>query len=635
MAAASPCSLCNGLQRLYRNGHAWRLDTTIPKLELSAHSGCRFCKLLISGIDICMPQWDPQERTRSYVYEFEAELPFEGLLLCLDWNGVDGVRQQVAIDFFTLEANPCPWTAVGVGAEICGDTSSEAAFARVSQWTGDCTQNHMCLKDYKLTPLPKRVVHVGSSDSTQLRLYETNNELAKYMCLSHCWGTTQVIKTTMATLQLYKDNISWSDLSTTFQHAITVARKLGVQYIWIDSLCIIQDSDDDWRTESSQMATIYQNSYLTVAATRSGSGAGGCFSTASPEYKAAELRCSDDHGLPHSIYVRRNVHDNYTIGANNNPLLKRGWVFQERLLSPRVLHFGMQEVLWECMEVAACECSYIKTSKELQLSSVSEYLLRQMLGKISHGIKLASQSSQVLRLRWHEIVAEYSALDLTFQKDVFPALSGVAKQMQHVRGGAKYLAGLWEDNLIEDLLWGAFSLNADRSSIWRAPTWSWASVNGRIQYSSDTSEDRKIYAQILDIQCTPLALDSTAELASAILVVSSYMVTATLCVNPRVDSTGIYRYNIVVDGSDDYGFKSDYVLPEGSENLAYYCLWIRRKGSENPYWHCDCLVLRKNSQQTYERIGLAWIAKLNLSPVAGEDQLPFVPKTERVTVRIR
>ncbi|KAI1123709.1 heterokaryon incompatibility protein-domain-containing protein [Nemania abortiva] len=633
------CSLCNNLQRLDRNGRPWRFETIISKLEASVDSGCQFCMFLLSSIDhFIPPQWETQERARTYVYEYEADLPFEGLLVCIDCYRADGVREQFAVDFFTLRPATCPWTSIGVGSEICGDTSSEAAFAKISQWLRECTHNHTCYNGNRLTPLPKRVVYVGDSDGNQLRLYETENEPAKYMCLSHCWGTTQVTKTTTASLRQYKNNIPWADLSTTFRHAITVTRKLGIQYIWIDSLCIIQDSEEDWRIESSKMASIYENSYLTVAATKSGGGTGGCFSTASPEYKAVELICDDDDGITYPVYVRRNLHDNYNVGPGNNPLLKRGWVFQERLLSPRVLHFGMQEVLWECMEAAECECSYVKNKKELQLSSVSEYLLRQMLGKISHGIKLASQSSQVLRGRWHEIVAEYSSLDLTFQKDIFPALSGVAKQMQRVRG-SKYLAGLWEDNLIEDLLWGTFSLSADRPSKWRAPTWSWASVNGRIQYNSDSSEDKRIFARILDVQCVPLAPDSTAELASATLVVSGYMATASLCLNRRLDATGVYRYGIEADDGEDYDFKSDYTFPEGSvdKREVLYCLWMRRKGSDNPYWHCDCLVLKcvDGADQVYERVGLAWLAKHHLSPLVGDDSLSFVPKAELVTVRIR
>ncbi|KAI1734813.1 heterokaryon incompatibility protein-domain-containing protein [Xylaria scruposa] len=644
----SPCVQCNNLQRLGRSGQPWRLETWIGDLESSARLGCRFCQLLLSGIGVCMPAWEPQERAKSSLYEFEAELPFEGLSLCLDWTGINGDRQQASIDFFTLSPNICPWTCIGVGSDICGDTSSDVAVEQVSRWIEQCTQNHAVCNSRPLTPLPNRVVDVGDSSHPQVKLYEIHkNETARYMCLSHCWGTEQIIQTKTTTLQQHKKGISWDDLSKTFQDAIIIARKLRVRYIWIDSLCIIQDSDDDWRAESSQMATIYENSYVTLAATKSENGAGGFFASASPECKAHELRCKDDYGAPHLVYVRRSLHDNYNIGPGNNPLLKRGWVFQERLLSPRVVHFSAQELYWECMEAVACECSYIQGSKEngiQQLSSISDYLLGNMLGKISHAINISSQSEQVLTVRWHEIVAEYTRLDLTFEKDKFPALSGVVKQMQRVRH-AKYIAGLWEDNLIEDLLWRTFALSAERSSKWRAPTWSWASMNGRIQYDYNSNNAKRTFAKVLEIECTPLASDGTLELTSATLRISSHMVTAVLRKNTNTNSapSTLHRYTLEVADGDYYGFQSDCTLPDPDDNdisgEIVHCLWIRCGGSNESYWQCDCLVLKcvDAVDQIYERLGIAWITKYSdrLSQPVGEGDIPFNPGTECVTINIR
>jgi hypothetical protein len=296
------------------------------------------------------------------------------------------------------------------------------------------------------------------------------------------------------------------------------------------------------------------------------------------------------------------------------------------------------------MEAAACECSYIKANKDKeirQLSSVSVYLLRHMLGKISHSIRLLSESPQALKDRWHEIVEEYSYLDLTFEKDKFPAISGIAKQMQCVRD-VKYLAGLWEDNLVEDLLWRTFALSAERPSKWRAPTWSWASINGRIQYVSNSDEVKRTFAKILEIKCTPVAVDTTSELASAILVVSSHMVPAVLRKNTNTNNAPslMHRYKLEVADGETYGFQSDYTLPEDSHiGETVYCLWMRCGGSGSSYWHCDCLVLRQMdaARQIYERLGIAWIAKYShhLSQPINEGQIPFNPGTEWVTIKIK
>ncbi len=109
-------------------------------------------------------------------------------------------------------------------------------------------------------------------------LYETSEELGQYSTLSHCWGDKQVITTTTMTLESRKRLISWNELSKTFQDAMMITQRLGLQHIWIDSLCIVQDDKLDWETESKKMATIYENSLLTIAAAKAMNGTEGCFS---------------------------------------------------------------------------------------------------------------------------------------------------------------------------------------------------------------------------------------------------------------------------------------------------------------------------------------------------------------------
>jgi hypothetical protein len=372
------CRICNNLQRNNPKSSTkpWRTETSVELLESFANSGCRFCPLLLSGLDTCMITWDCEERLSCRVFESESlfgsrRAPL-GLLIELDLRSKNGQREIILIDFFSLvgkyilygrsarlliiSADTCPWSSIGIAPDICGDTSFDAALALVTDWMKQCEQTHTrCISHLgRGTPLPKRVVNVGDPTNSQVKLYETQNEVAKYICLTHCRGEERIITATTTTLPLYKKGIPWNELSTTFKDAIIFTRKLEIQYMWIDSLRIIQDSDDDWRTESSKMATIYENSYITLAATKFASGAGGCFSRASPDFMARELTCYDDAGTPHSIYVRRNLHPYWWWHVNYGsyyPLLLRGWAFQEPILSPRVLHFGEQELFWECMEM--------------------------------------------------------------------------------------------------------------------------------------------------------------------------------------------------------------------------------------------------------------------------------------------
>lgn len=180
-----------------------------------------------------------------------------------------------------------------------------------------------------------------------------------YACLSHCWGQERHLTTTKATLDDYKQRVPWSSLPPTFQDAIHFARRLRLRYIWIDSLCILQDDEEDWLKESAKMSYIYSNAYLTIAATRSSGDSGGCYSAGTESDKDFMINVSGPNTTS-TMYAReKTIHLNMPPSAGSPdpfPLLSRGWFYQERLLSPRVLHFGPKELLWECDELTACEC---------------------------------------------------------------------------------------------------------------------------------------------------------------------------------------------------------------------------------------------------------------------------------------
>ncbi|CAG5174570.1 uncharacterized protein ALTATR162_LOCUS7815 [Alternaria atra] len=154
--------------------------------------------------------------------------------------------------------------------------------------------------------------------------------------------------------------IPWDELPKTFQEAILVTRELGLNYLWIDSLCIIQDSKADWQLESAEMAGIYQSAFLTLAATSSPDSNGGLWvRSQSNTLTYAKVILRHD-GKDYPVYVKeRPVHwpaATETYVNQTFPLLTQGWVYQERLLSPRFLHFGKDELVWECLEESVCEC---------------------------------------------------------------------------------------------------------------------------------------------------------------------------------------------------------------------------------------------------------------------------------------
>lgn len=153
---------------------------------------------------------------------------------------------------------------------IIGDTGSTEALSLARSWMADCVTNHKTCNSFPLGYLPKRVLDISHSETTDdVRLLETSlTGRAKYACLSYSWGGTLPLQTTSKTLLRHKTSILLTELPLTFQDTIKFLRQTGIQYLWIDSLCIIQDNDNDWRREAAQMHSIFQGAFLTISASK-------------------------------------------------------------------------------------------------------------------------------------------------------------------------------------------------------------------------------------------------------------------------------------------------------------------------------------------------------------------------------
>lgn len=208
--------------------------------------------------------------------------------------------------------------------------------------------------------------------------------MPRYATLSHCWGSSKpACMTTTKTLARNMAGIPWCTLSKTFQDTIDLLRKLGIDYVWIDSMCIVQDDLEDWTAEAVKMGSIYANSMLTIAATNSKDGNGGLYCTPSHDFRLVKLTGSLPDGQPVLVNAMRQIihfgvaksftERNVMIKEEDpdrmseilrqleeedaipdHPLLWRGWVLQEQLLSRRILHFTRRELVWECRTRTRC-----------------------------------------------------------------------------------------------------------------------------------------------------------------------------------------------------------------------------------------------------------------------------------------
>jgi hypothetical protein len=225
------------------------------------------------------------------------------------------------------------------------------------------------------------------------------------------------------------------------------------------------------------------------------------------------------------------------------PLSRRGWAFQERILSPRVLHFTEQELIWECLESVTCECSHVQRDTVAPTKKIR-----------------FAQSLHEADRQWQTIVLLYTHTCLTFTKDIFPALQGLAKAVHPVLGS--YLAGLWSNTLIPHLAWRSvyisWSAQSNRPKEWRAPTWSWASTTANIIWIDPRQRtfdlDLKISTFITVVDCTVVAKgeDNTGELVSGELKIRGR------CVRGTLSYTANFR-------SPWYG---DHVFPEARPGLV-------------------------------------------------------------------
>jgi hypothetical protein len=313
-----------------------------------------------------------------------------------------------------------------------------------------------------------------------------------------------MIQTTSATLSSHLNGIPWQNLPPTFQDALQFTYNLGLKYLWIDSLCILQDSDDDWRHEGSKMSGIYAGSYITLAAAKAANAYEGCFSTLAGPYLSRlntfYNQCNEQYEL-HCIERTDPSSMQYSHALN-----KRAWTFQEQLLPIRVLYLESRGLTWDCHGAEKIEDLYNSTGK-IDLHSTERVSLLKTLRDC--------QSTAHAAESWEKIVEIYKRRQLTYPSDIFPALQGIAKRMTPAMG--RYLAGHWENHLA--FAWYARPLDNDMKEKggieWRAPTWSWASAIGPVGFYSLST----ISVQLMDAHTVPKGNDPTGQLSYGGLLV--------------------------------------------------------------------------------------------------------------------
>jgi Heterokaryon incompatibility protein (HET) len=471
---------------------------------------------------------------------------------------------------------------------IESDPMSEKSISCFQKWLNDCEHTHdSCTKPGPAFK-PTRLLDVGTVTSPELKLVLSESQtVSPYAALSHCWGKAQLHTTTIATIAQHLQAIPFSVLPQTFKDAVAVTRRLDLRFLWIDSLCIVQDDEVDWFREAAAMASVYGNAHVTIMASQSSSSEESFLEPRSRPLVIKEETSNVGHKQAFYL-VNSKFHDNSIYRATYNirhTLHKRAWVLQERILSRRKLLFCNDQVFWECKRLA--------TSEDQQ---IQEALPEQTFSKLNE---------------WFETVEKYTACDITYDKDVLPAMSGIARSFAEATGFS-YCAGIWLDRFSDCLLWyphNAYGKKKKRG-LYVAPTFSWASSQGPVRYRGQRASNHTFCDYSTCQQNLPEnSEDEFSAITSAAIVLEGPALKVTRLIRHEWGTNLVLklqsgqRYVIPVD-FDHADTNCDpthtIVLPLYDDESRMQALVLRRASDEL-------------SDSMYHRIGISWCPYHELS----------------------
>ena len=352
-----------------------------------------------------------------------------------------------------------------------------------------------------------------------------------------------MLETRLRNIDIHRQRLPMAILPETFRHAIQVVRSLGFQYLWIDSLCIVQDILQDWSSESIKMAQIYQNAAITLAATDSDDSESGLFVQLDGRYKAPcllgtlfyGLGSSDDHRKV-QVYAKKEpmtIRGDKVSARPRGPLDTRAWVLQEELLSPRLLSFTNDGIFWECQHSDASEsdpegCCLYDSRYEQRFHPEINYArsFRRIINPAADAVQAKWAHVSPIRA-WQSLVADYTSRSLSRDSDAVVAIQGIADTISRLIQG-EYLLGLWGERFHEQLLWyvdmgdpeyishtvgGIFQTFSGyktppllkpphRRSELQAPSWTWITSKHPIKWEHSWSAETGPLIDIISVDVT-------------------------------------------------------------------------------------------------------------------------------------
>ncbi|VBB81674.1 Putative protein of unknown function [Podospora comata] len=628
------------------DSHAAKLVPKSEDLINSANSGYHSPYLSSAGVPVVVrlefgslvtTHMSREEALRTYGFD----VPVKWTVTVLDPE-----KPGVDVEIYRPLATPGKETAaasagfdlsslvrhVGFGEEIPQNAGDDNSLKFINQHVDQCITSHNCGGNNKVLPiLPDRVIWVRANTPGRIQLVEPSGLRANYIALSYCWGpvSPDTYLTDAKNLESRKVGINYDELPPLLRDVVTCARALGIEYLWVDRLCIVQGDGGDFSTQAPKMGDIYGNATLTIAAASGESENDGILlerdSKAGPFSLDLELK-----GMGKlTLKVRRRTHKIGTenVGGDYGRVSTRAWIWQERLLSSRTVFFTPRALKFECHQ-----------------HSVWQGYAPSVVGNSwSTHVDLASSSHNA----WLRLLTEFMKRNITHPSDRLPAIESVMKRIVRSTGWNPFW-GVFEEKLVESLGWSAADLKTSSGQAscrmnpaHHAPTWSWASVDGEITFLHVLTDQHYAPLHQVDPLTYELQCRDLNRTSGAMTMVGRYLIGGIRCtVEPNESYSeesevarkmGKYRYThkVRVSGQHpDFLFNPDVPLMsvEGDTNQPYSGSVVRAPyGVDSPTeeWTGNCLVLllaRRNKRSlalllgaslrdingaAWERIGLS------------------------------
>ena len=607
------CEICNGL---FRETHSPEAFTQIPSFDhpISHHQSyttlhkswrqkCTICYRLYKRLHTC---WPAIEKIHHQIpsplivvvaevepfiavgrKDMEMRFTFSQAVVNSPLYTQSAVRLEVLAMFGLWPQSTSSWQMIN---DVNKQTNVAACGPLIKTWLRECRESHQTCERQVSTHnqwYPTRLLDLEAAKDGRIRLIVTRNHKIQepYATLSHCWGDSNILKLTQANYKRMQTSILLADLPRSFTDAIGLATYRSTRYIWIDSLMIIQDSKEDWVQESAQMGKVYKNAQYNIGAGASENSEGGLFLPRDPELVnpfPITLNQTDYMLVWNSLWYS---------GIDDSHLLQRGWVFQERWLTPRMIHFSNEQVLWECSDGLACEThpSILETHESIYTSFKDRDSQLEVIGaKVTD----SERHTYALRL-WNKLVYEYSSTKLSFETDKLVAISGIAKEIQGILKD-DYIAGLWKRNMVAQLAWrsirsltprtigSALYLLSQKPKQYVAPSWSWASVQGTIEMNGAFPSKEDEVCTVMNVHVELATTDPTGELNNGFICLQSAVTEVLITKSASQYYVGRNHYDVTIVGStvDKAGSKElvtmDIDTDEITWNRQYYFIALHK-----------------------------------------------------------